>query len=123
MVTPGFILGGLPRCQSPERGEWRRAVSDSILRFGSDRGALRSEDEPLLTGRGRFTDDVNVAGQAHAVFVRSASGHAEIRGIDVAAAVTKPGVLGVFTGRDLAADGLGAIPPAVSFPGRGGKPM
>jgi carbon-monoxide dehydrogenase large subunit len=97
--------------------------SDSVLRFGSDRGALRSEDRPLLTGRGRFTDDVDVPGQAHAVFVRATFGHAEIRGIDVAAALERPGVLGVFTGRDLAADGLGAIPPAVSFPGRGGRPM
>ena len=98
-------------------------MSDSTLRFGSDRGARRSEDAPLLTGRGRFTDDLGVAGQAHAAFVRSTVGHAEIRGIDVTGAMRKPGVVGVFTGRDLAADGLGAIPPLVSFAGRGGRPM
>ena len=98
-------------------------MRDTSLRFGSDRGALRSEDEPLLTGRGRFTDDIDVSGQAHAVFVRSTVGHAELRGVDVSRAVRQPGVIGVFTGRDLAADGLGAIPPAVSLPGRGGTPM
>src|SRR3990170_3364472 len=120
---PGFILGASPRCQSRARGERRPAVSDSTLRFGSDRGARRSEDAPLLTGRGRFTDDLGVAGQAHAAFVRSTVGHAEIRGIDVTGAMRKPGVVGVFTGRDLAADGLGAIPPVASLAGRGGTPM
>ena len=98
-------------------------MTDDIVRFGSDRDARRSEDGPLLTGRGRFTDDVHVPGEAHAAFVRASVGHAEIRGLDVAAASRKPGVLGVFTGRDLAADGLGAIPPAAAFPGRGGRPM
>ncbi|MGH7308743.1 MAG: xanthine dehydrogenase family protein molybdopterin-binding subunit [Candidatus Rokuibacteriota bacterium] len=98
-------------------------MTDSTRRFGSDRGARRSEDEPLLTGRGRFTDDINVPGQVHAVFVRSTSSHAEIRHIDVAGAAASPGVLGVFTGPDLAAAGLGGIPPAVTFAGRGGQAM
>jgi len=92
-------------------------------RFGSDHGTRRSEDEPLLTGRGRFTDDVQVTGQAYAVFVRAPVGHAEIRGVDVDAARRMPGVLGVLTGRDVAAESLGAIPPLISFPGRGGRPM
>ena len=82
----------------------------SEFRFGSDHGALRSEDEPLLTGRGRFTDDLNVPGQAYAVFVRAPVSHAEIRSVELGAARAMPGVLGVFTGRDLAADGLGAHP-------------
>jgi carbon-monoxide dehydrogenase large subunit len=98
-------------------------VSESLLRFGSDREARRSEDGPLLTGRGRFTDDVNVAGQAHAAFVRAQVSHGDLRAIDAARALAMPGVLGVFTGRDLAADGLGALPPAVALSGRGGRPM
>ncbi len=98
-------------------------MSNSLLRFGSDRDARRSEDPPLLTGRGRFTDDVSVPGQCHAAFVRAQVGHGELRGVDFARALAIPGVLGVFTGRDLAADGLGAIPPAVALPGRGGTPM
>ena len=96
----------------------------SEYRFGSDHGALRSEDEPLLTGGGRFTDDLNVPGQAYGVFVRAPVGHAAIRAIDVRGGAARcPGVLGVFTGQDAAADGLGAIPPVRSFPGRDGKPM
>jgi carbon-monoxide dehydrogenase large subunit len=98
-------------------------VSDDALRFGSDRDGRRSEDEPLLCGQGRFTDDVGVPGQAHAVFIRSPEGHAEIRRVDVTRALAMPGVVGVFTGQDLRAAGLGAIPPLVSFPGRGGAPM
>jgi carbon-monoxide dehydrogenase large subunit len=98
-------------------------VSESLLRFGSDRDALRSEDEPLVTGRGRFTDDVRVAGEVHAAFVRAPVGHGALGGVDAARAAAMPGVLGVFTGGELAADGLGAIPPAVALPGRGGRPM
>src|SRR5918996_2826709 len=98
-----------------------RAMSD--FRFGSAHGARRREDEPLLTGRGRFTDDLQVSGQAHAAFVRAPVGHAEIRAIGVDAARRMPGVLGALTGRDVVADGLGGIPPLISFPGRGGQPM
>jgi len=99
------------------------AMSTSSTRYGSDRQTLRSEDPPLVTGRGRFTDDVNVDGQAHAVFVRAPVAHADIRRVDVAAASAMPGVVGVFTGRDLADDGLGSIPPIASATGRDGKPM
>jgi carbon-monoxide dehydrogenase large subunit len=102
---------------------YTRRVSDSLLRFGSDRDARRTEDGPLLTGRGRFTDDVNVFGQAHAAFVRSQVAHAELRGVDASHAVAMPGVLGIFTGKDLAAAGLGSLPPAVLLPGRDGRPM
>lgn len=93
------------------------------IRFGSDQSALRSEDEPLITGHGRFTDDLRAPEQVHAVFVRAQVGHATIRNVDVAEARAMPGVLGVFTGQDLAADGLGAIPPVASAAGRDGKPM
>ncbi|HSB40686.1 MAG TPA: molybdopterin cofactor-binding domain-containing protein, partial [Methylomirabilota bacterium] len=92
------------------------------LRFGAGSGR-RSEDGPLLTGRGRFTDDVDLPGQVHAVFVRSPIAHAVIRGVDPAPALALPGVLAVFPGRDLSAAGLGAIPPAAAFPGRGGRPL
>jgi carbon-monoxide dehydrogenase large subunit len=98
-------------------------MDSTPARFGSDHGTLRSEDEPLLTGNGRFTDDLNAPGQAYAVFVRASVSHAAIRGVDVSDARAMPGVLGVFTGRDLANDGLGAIPPVAVFPGRDGKPM
>jgi carbon-monoxide dehydrogenase large subunit len=70
----------------------------------------RREDQRLLTGRGRFTDDFNKAGQVYAVIVRSPHPHARIRGIDRVRAQAMPGVLAVFTGADCAIDGLMPIP-------------
>lgn len=96
-------------------------MSETDLRFG--RGTPRSEDEPLLTGRGRYADDLRPAGCAFAAFLRSPHGHAAIRGVDAADALTMPGVLAVITGADIEKAGLGAIPPAVLLPGRTGKPM
>jgi len=73
----------------------------------------RKEDLRLVTGKGSYTDDVNLPGQAYAVFVRSPHAHARIRAIDIAPAMTVPGVLAVLTGRDLVADGLQPIPHKV----------
>ena len=55
--------------------------------------------------------------------MRAAAAHATIRRVDVAAAAGMPGVLAVITGRDLAAENIGGIPPVASFNGRDGKPM
>ncbi len=93
------------------------------IRFGSDLQAWRSEDEPLLTGRARFTDDVGIRDAAHAAFVRSPHGHARIVRIDAAAAAALPGVLSVITGADTVAAGLGPIRPEVVLPGKDGRPM
>src|SRR5690348_4917620 len=71
---------------------------------------LRKEDERLVTGKGRFTDDFNLDGQGYAALVRSPHPHARIVAIDAAAAKSMPGVLGVFTGADCAADELLPIP-------------
>ena len=65
-------------------------MTESSLRFGAAAGARRSEDGPLLTGGGRFTDDVAVPGQAHAVFVRATVAHGVIRNVDVASALALP---------------------------------
>jgi carbon-monoxide dehydrogenase large subunit len=65
------------------------------------RPVKRLEDGPLLTGSGRFADDLNFAGMLEAAFVRSPHAHALIRGIDVAAARAVPGVDAVFTLDDL----------------------
>jgi aerobic carbon-monoxide dehydrogenase large subunit len=70
----------------------------------------RKEDLRLLIGEGRFSDDFRVEGQAHAALVRSPHPHARIRKISVQQALDAPGVLGVFTGADCAADRLGAVP-------------
>ena len=70
----------------------------------------RKEDDRLLRGRGWFSDDLSLPGQAYAAMVRSPHPHARIVAIETDAARAMPGVLGVFTGADVAADGLGVIP-------------
>ncbi len=70
----------------------------------------RKEDQRLLTGKGRFSDDVNVPGQLYAVMLRSPHAHARIRGIDSRKAQALPGVVAVYTGVDFRADGLKHIP-------------
>jgi carbon-monoxide dehydrogenase large subunit len=72
--------------------------------------AVRKEDARLVTGHGRFSDDVNLPGQAYAVMVRSPHAHARIRAIDATAALAMPGVLAVLTGADALNDGLKPIP-------------
>src|SRR5712664_2506092 len=70
--------------------------------FGIGQPIKRFEDVRLVRGEGRFHDDVNLSGQAHAVIVRSIHAHARIVKIDAARALRAPGVLGVFTGADVA---------------------
>jgi aerobic carbon-monoxide dehydrogenase large subunit len=65
----------------------------------------RFEDLRLVRGAGRYTDDVSVAGQAFAVFVRTPHAHAAIKAIDTSAARARAGVLVVLTGEDYVADG------------------
>jgi len=71
----------------------------------------RREDPALITGRGKYTDDLNAPGMAHAAIVRSPYAHARIRGIDASAAEALPGVLAVLTARDVAASGIPGVVP------------
>jgi carbon-monoxide dehydrogenase large subunit len=71
---------------------------------------LRNEDDRLLNGRGRYSDDINLPGQAYAVMVRSPHACANIRSIDATAARAHPGVIDVLTGKDWLDDGLQPIP-------------
>jgi aerobic carbon-monoxide dehydrogenase large subunit len=82
-----------------------------MLKFGIGQPLRRFEDRRLLTGNGRFQDDVAVPRQAYAVFVRSPHAHAAIGAVDTAAARAAPGVLAVYTGIDYRNDGL-AMPKA-----------
>ncbi|MFM2130208.1 MAG: hypothetical protein RL477_1754, partial [Pseudomonadota bacterium] len=70
----------------------------------------RKEDERLLTGKGRFSDDFSLPGQTYAVMARSPYPHARIVAIHKDSVAGMPGVLGVFTGRDVIAENIGAIP-------------
>jgi len=91
----------------------------------------RKEDERLITGKGRFTDDFNLDGQAYAAMVRSPYPHARIVAIDSTRAKAMPGVLGIFMGADCVADNIGPIPhdpvPKTKFDmkltGPGGGPV
>ena len=73
----------------------------------------RREDVRLLTGQGRYSDDLSLPGQAYAAMLHSPHAHARIVSIDTAAARAVPGVLAVLTGQDMRAAGLRPIPHAV----------
>jgi aerobic carbon-monoxide dehydrogenase large subunit len=73
-------------------------------------GILRKEDPELLTGQGRYIDDIALPGMLWLSFVRSPVAHATIGRVDVAAAKELPGVVAVFTGQDLASDWVAAMP-------------
>ena len=84
-------------------------------RFGSGQAVHRLEDEALLRGAGRYTDDLRQPGDGWLVFVRSPHAHAAIRGVDTAAAQALPGVRAVLTGAQLAAQGVPAMPTGAPF--------
>jgi aerobic carbon-monoxide dehydrogenase large subunit len=75
-------------------------------------GILRKEDPELLTGQGRYVDDIALPGMQWMAFVRSPVAHANVTGVDVSAAAGMPGVTAVFTGQDLAGDWAGGMPCA-----------
>ena len=81
----------------------------------------RKEDYRFLTGAGQYTDDVSLPGQTYAYFLRSPHAHAKIKSIDVAAAKKAPGVLDVFTGKDVAA--VGGLPCGWLITSTDGAPM
>src|ERR1700733_3735989 len=61
----------------------------------------RSEDPRILTGAGRYVDDIKLPGMLHAAFVRSPLAHARVLSVDVSAALALPGVVAVLTGAEL----------------------
>jgi carbon-monoxide dehydrogenase large subunit len=99
-----------------------------LTQFAEERYAVgqpvpRKEDPMLLRGEGRYSDDLNLPGQAHAVMVRANAAHGIIRGVDTSAAKAMPGVLAVLTGQDLIAGGLGDMPSGMAFKMRDGGDM
>src|SRR6185295_2829233 len=68
----------------------------------------RREDPRFITGKGNYTDDLKLAGMTHAVFVRSPHANAKIRKIDTAKASKAPGVVAIFTGKDMT--GVNSLP-------------
>ena len=94
-----------------------------MSKFGIGQGVPRWEDPRLLRGGGRYSDDLNRPNQAYGYVLRSPHANAKILSIDTAAAKSAPGVLGVWTGEDYAASGLGNIPCAVPRQKPDGTPM
>jgi carbon-monoxide dehydrogenase large subunit len=92
-------------------------------KFAIGQPVPRSEDPVLLRGEGRYSDDVSMSGQAYAVMVRSHHAHGTIRDIDAAEARGMPGVLAIYTAADLAAGGIGPLPPRQVMNNRDGTPM
>ena len=92
------------------------------MKFGVGQPVRRYEDQRLITGQGRYTDDLDFAGAAHAHVLRAPVAHANIRRIDVAAARAMPGVLLILTGEDVRKDGLGDVPCHHPLNNRDGSP-
>ena len=84
---------------------------------------LRKEDFRFITGKGQYTDDINRQDQAYAYFLRSPHAHANIKKLDISAAKSAPGVLGVLTGDDLAADKIGGLICGWMIHNKDGSPM
>ena len=92
-------------------------------RFGSSRTQKRLEDNRLLTGAGRYSDDRVLANQVWMVVVRSPYAHAKVVSVDLSGARGAPGVLAVWTMDDLKADGVAHIPFPPLFKRADGSPM
>lgn len=81
----------------------------------------RREDLRFLTGSGRYTDDINLRGQAYVHFLRSDMAHGKINGINTRMAEEMPGVIRIFTGADF--EGIGGLPCGWQVTDKHGQPM
>ncbi|MEQ9520517.1 MAG: xanthine dehydrogenase family protein molybdopterin-binding subunit [Parvibaculum sp.] len=90
---------------------------------GIGKSVRRKEDQRFITGKGRYTDDINRPGQTHAYFLRSPHAHARINSIDLTAAKAAPGVVEIFTGADIERDGLGGLICGWTVHSKDGSPM
>jgi len=95
----------------------------ALQKFGVGQPVLRKEDDTLVRGKGKYTDDFDLPGQAYAWIVRSSHAHGIIKGIDTSAAKAMPGVLGVWTGADLAPAGYGPYTCGLPLKNRDGTPL
>ncbi|KQT69717.1 MULTISPECIES: xanthine dehydrogenase family protein molybdopterin-binding subunit [unclassified Aureimonas] len=90
---------------------------------GIGASVLRKEDKRFITGRGRYVDDMTVPGMKYAAFVRSPHAHATFSSIDSSAAKAMPGVIGILTGAELQADGIGNLICGWAVNSKDGSPM
>src|SRR5512140_1393129 len=95
----------------------------ALQKYGVGQPVRRKEDDTLVRGKGKYTDDFNLPGQAYAWIVRSSHAHGIIRGIGTDAARAMPGVLGVWTGKDLEAAGYNPFTCGLPLKSRDGSPL
>jgi len=95
----------------------------ALQKYGVGQPVRRKEDDTLVRGKGKYTDDFNLPRQTYAWIVRSSHAHGIIRGIDTKAAKAMPGVLGIWTGTDLAAAGYGPFTCGLPLKSRDGTPL
>ena len=91
-----------------------------MKQFGIGQPVRRVEDRRFITGHGAYVDDISRPREAYAFMLRSPHAHARVAGIDAGSALAAPGVLAVFTGEDLARDGIGDIPCVSAVSNRDG---
>jgi carbon-monoxide dehydrogenase large subunit len=95
----------------------------ALQKFGVGQPVRRKEDDTLVRGKGKYTDDFSLPGQVYAWIVRSSHAHGILRGIDTKAAKAMPGVLGVWTGADLASANYGPYTCGLPLKSRDGSPL
>jgi aerobic carbon-monoxide dehydrogenase large subunit len=98
------------------------AIDPALVKFGVGQSVTRKEDPTLLRGEGRYTDDVNLPGQAYAVMVRSPVAHGMVTRLSLEAARKMPGVLGVYGPADLEAAGIQPLKSPFAAKNRDGTP-
>ena len=95
----------------------------AMQKYGVGQPVLRKEDDTLVRGKGKYTDDFSLPKQAYGWVVRSSHAHGIIKAIDTSAARTMPGVLGVWTGADLEAAGYKPFICGLPLKSRDGSPL
>ncbi len=95
----------------------------ALQKYGVGQPVRRKEDDTLVRGKGRYTDDFDLPGQLYAAIVRSPHAHGIIRGLGLEAARAMPGVRGVWTGADLAAENYGPFTCGLPLKSRDGSPL
>jgi len=95
----------------------------ALQKYGVGQPVRRKEDDRLVRGKGKYTDDFTLPNQAYAWMVRSSHAHGIIKGIETSAAKAMPGVLGVWTGADLAAASYNPFTCGLPLKNRDGSPL
>src|SRR6266700_219129 len=95
----------------------------ALQKYGVGQPVRRKEDDALVRGKGKYTDDFTLPNQAYAWMVRSSHAHGIIKGIEASAAKAMPGVLGVWTGADLASANYNPFTCGLPLKNRDGSPL